>query len=216
MKKTIILTLALLITASAAGCSSGGSEDTVQETAAAVNNYVKQDTDTVVTGEIVSITGNMVTLALGEVQSGKQDSTGEKPESGSQSQDRQPPESDGSQSADGRQPPDMGNTDSTDGSRGGHGRHSEGEMPSFGENGEMPASGENGEMPSFGEGGGRKGGSGRSSIAKSGEEASYIIPVGMTIDGLTGKSADYSGLSEGLVISLTVDESGKVCAAGIV
>lgn len=51
------------------------------------------------------------------------------------------------------------------------------------------------------------------SITKSGEESSYIIPVGMTIDGLSGRSSDYSGITVGTILTLTVSEDGTVRAA---
>ena len=94
-----------------------------------------------------------------------------------------------------------------------------GEMPDFGGerpemNGEMPDFGGerpemNGEMPDF------KGGRKSSSIKKSGEEAEYIIPVGMPVSGLGGRSSDYSGITEGVVITLTINEKGIVCAAEV-
>lgn len=58
-----------------------------------------------------------------------------------------------------------------------------------------------------------KGGRKSASIIKSGEESSYIIPVGMTIDGLSGRSSDYSGITVGTILTLTVSEDGTVRAA---
>lgn len=58
-----------------------------------------------------------------------------------------------------------------------------------------------------------KGGRKSASITKSGEESSYIIPVGMTIDGLSGRSSDYSGITVGTILTLTVSEDGTVRAA---
>ena len=101
-----------------------------------------------------------------------------------------------------------------------------GEMPEM--NGEMPEgdfappdgerperSGEkpdwSGEMPTQGKGG-RRGGS---TVEKTGEEAQYILPVGMPIDGLSGRNTDYSGITAGTVITLTVNEKGVVCAAEV-
>lgn len=57
-----------------------------------------------------------------------------------------------------------------------------------------------------------KGGRKSASITKSGEESSYIIPVGMTIDGLSGRSSDYSGITVGTILTLTVSEDGTVRA----
>lgn len=58
-----------------------------------------------------------------------------------------------------------------------------------------------------------KGGRKSASITKSGEESSYMIPVGMTIAGLSGRSSDYSGITVGTILTLTVSEDGTVRAA---
>lgn len=58
-----------------------------------------------------------------------------------------------------------------------------------------------------------KGGRKSASITKSGEESRYIIPVGMTIDGLSGRFSDYSGITVGTILTLTVSEDGTVRAA---
>lgn len=58
-----------------------------------------------------------------------------------------------------------------------------------------------------------KGGRKSASITKNGEESSYMIPVGMTIDGLSGRSSDYSGITVGTILTLTVSEDGTVRAA---
>lgn len=58
-----------------------------------------------------------------------------------------------------------------------------------------------------------KGGRKSASITKSGEESSYMIPVGMTIDGLSGRSSEYSGITVGTILTLTVSEDGTVRAA---
>ena len=59
----------------------------------------------------------------------------------------------------------------------------------------------------------RRGGRKSASITKSGEESSYMIPVGMTIAGLSGRSTDYSGITVGTILTLTVSEDGTVRAA---
>lgn len=89
-----------------------------------------------------------------------------------------------------------------------------GEMPQM--NGEKPDRGGerpdmSGETPTQGRGG-RKG---SSTVQKTGEEAEYILPVGMPIDGLSGRNTDYSGVTTGAVITLTVNEQGVVCAAEV-
>lgn len=166
---------------------------TTEITTAAVNNYIKQSTDITVTGEVISIVGNEVTLALGELS----EDTPEKP--------KQDPITD-----------DAGKNLSV----------GERDMRSFGEG--MP---DGNEMPNFsgmtppdGEGisdlgsdmhmnGSNKQSS--ASIEKNGSEAIYIIPVGMTIDGLNGRNSDYSGITAGSVLTLTINSDGLVCAAEV-
>ena len=58
-----------------------------------------------------------------------------------------------------------------------------------------------------------RGGRKSASITKSGEESSYMIPVGMTIAGLSGRASDYSGITVGTILTLTVSEDGTVRAA---
>lgn len=176
----VILAFMSLCTMTLSACGDSSDENNMPENTAAVNNYVKQDTDTVVTGEVTKITGNKVTLALGTL-SKTEDTVDE-----------------------GREPPVMGN----------------GEMPSFGSGRPDMANGEkpdfSGERPDMAEGGSRDFAKGRrsaASVEKSGENAEYIIPVGMPIDGLSGRSSDYSGISAGTVLTLTVNADGVVCAA---
>ena len=69
----------------------------------------------------------------------------------------------------------------------------------------------NGEMP----GNMKVGRSGPASIEKSGETASYIIPVGMKISGANGRNNDYSSISAGMVLRLTLNADGYVVAAEI-
>ena len=153
-----------------------------------------QDGDTQVTGEVTSIVGNEVTLALGEViENERENRGGEKPVDGEM--------------------PEM--------SEGGFGN---GEMPEgfempeggFG-NGEMPEMPEGMKIPEGGFGGNMKGGRGGSStIEKSGETAAYTIPVGMTISGAGGRNSDYSAISAGMMLRLTLNSDGYVVAAEII
>ena len=157
-----------------AGCAFTGCEKKSEEPektteTAAVNNYVKKDSDTEVTGEITSIVGNEITLAIGDADTSSSDSD-EKPS------------------------------------------FEDGERPSFGD-GEMPSFGD-GERPSFGDGE-RPKRKKSASVTKTGEEKSYIIPAGMPVTGLSSRKTDYSGLSEGMVIKLTVNSDGVVCAAEV-
>ena len=190
-KKSFFLLLALL-TLNLTACSDSA-EETQQITTAAPNNYTAVSTDTTVSGEVTAIAGNYVTLALGTVEENKDDSDN------SHSDDK----SDGNYDMPSNLP-DAPNND---------GNGTPPEMP----DGNMP-SGDMPEMPSGdmnapdGAGFGR-GGRKSASITKSGEESSYMIPVGMTIAGLSGHSSDYSGITVGTILTLTVSEDGTVRAA---
>ncbi len=190
-KKSFFLLLALL-TLNLTACSDSA-EETQQITTDAPNNYTAVSTDTTVSGEVTAIAGNYVTLALGTVEENKDDSDN------SNSDDK----SDGNYDML-SDLPDAPNND---------GNGTPPEMP----DGNMP-SGDMPEMPSGdmnapdGAGFGR-GGRKSASITKSGEESSYMIPVGMTIAGLSGRSSDYSGITVGTILTLTVSEDGTVRAA---
>ena len=190
-KKSFFLLLALL-TLNLTACSDSA-EETQQITTAAPNNYTAVSTDTTVSGEVTAIAGNYVTLALGTVEENKDDSDN------SHSDDK----SDGNYDM----PSDLPDAPNNDGN-GTPPEMPDGNMPS----GDMP------EMPSGdfsapdGAGFGR-GGRKSASITKSGEESSYMIPVGMTIAGLSGRSSDYSGITVGTILTLTVSEDGTVRAA---
>ena len=162
---------------------SDSSETQEQVQTAAANNYTAVATDTVVSGEVTAIAGNYVTLALGTVDENTDDN---KSDDSSDSKPDMPADFDGEQ-------PQMPNGENMP-----SGDMPSGSMP----DGNMPS----GSMPDFG---GRKG----ASLTKSGEEGSYIIPVGMTIDGLSGRSSDYSGITVGTILTLTVSEDGTVRAA---
>ena len=184
MKKTAMLLCAMMLLA---GCAeTEKKQDTV--TTAAVNNYEKKADDTVISGEITAITGNEITLALGEIggPSERPDMTSERP-----------------------------------------GRNSEGktDMPSDGDE-KRPErssertvgnSGSGMTSPDDISGGSERKRSGKrnSSVKKTGEEQTFIIPVGMPIDGLSGRKTDYSGLSVGMAVTLTINSEGTVCKAEI-
>lgn len=191
-KKSFFLLLAML-TLNLTACSDSA-EEAQQMTTAAPNNYTAVSTDTTVSGEVTAIAGNYVTLALGTVEENKDDNS-----DNNTSDDKSGDNSD--------MKSDFPDTPNNDGSS------TPPEMP----DGNMP-SGDMPEMPSgdfsapdgagFGKGGRKS-----ASITKSGEESSYIIPVGMTIDGLSGRSSDYSGITVGTILTLTVSEDGTVRAA---
>ncbi len=174
----IILSVLALYSTVLAGCSESSDKTDMPAETAAVNNYVPTSTDKTVTGEVTKITGNRITLALGNItedNSTPDENSGDAPEAGG----------------------DMPRMN--------------GDMPDFG--GEMPDM--NGTPPEMGDMPSGKGGRKSASVEKTGEEAEYILPVGMPIDGLSGRSNDYSGVSAGDVITLTVNEQGTVCAAEV-
>jgi hypothetical protein len=187
----IILTVLAMYSSALAGCSDSSQQNEMPMETAEVNNYVPTSTDKTVTGEVTKITGNRITLALGTISEDSSteqsdDENGNAPEADSGS-----PDMSGDMPDMGGDMPDMG-----------------GNMPDMG--GGMPDMG-GGDMPQMGNGGGHS----SVSIEKTGEEAEYILPVGMPIDGLSGRSNDYSGISAGVVLTLTVNEQGSVCAAEV-
>lgn len=190
-KKSFFLLLALL-TLNLTACSDSA-EETQQITTAVPNNYTAVSTDTTVSGEVTAIAGNYVTLALGTVEENKDDSDN------SNSDDK----SDGNYDM----PSDLPDAPNNDGN-GTPPEMPDGNMPS-GDMPEMPS----GDMNAPDGAGFGRGGRKSASITKSGEESSYMIPVGMTIAGLSGRSSDYSGITVGTILTLTVSEDGTVRAA---
>ena len=190
-KKSFFLLLALL-TLNLTACSDSA-EETQQITTAAPNNYTAVSTDTTVSGEVTAIAGNYVTLALGTVEENKDDSDNSNSDDKSDGNYDMPSERPDAPNNDGNgTPPEM----------------PDGNMPS-GDMPEMPS----GDMNAPDGAGFGRGGRKSASITKSGEESSYIIPVGMTIAGLSGRSSDYSGITVGTILTLTVSEDGTVRAA---
>lgn len=191
-KKSFFLLLAML-TLNLTACSDSA-EEAQQMTITAPNNYTAVSTDTTVSGEVTAIAGNYVTLALGTVEENKDDNS-DNNNSDDKSGDNSDMKSDF---------PDAPNNDSS----GTPPEMPDGNMPS-GDMPEMPS----GDFSAPDSAGFGKGGRKSASITKSGEESSYMIPVGMTIDGLSGRSSDYSGITVGTILTLTVSEDGTVRAA---
>lgn len=190
-KKSFFLLLALL-TLNLTACSDSA-EETQQITTAAPNNYTAVSTDTTVSGEVTAIAGNYVTLALGTVEENKDDSDNRHSDDKSDGNYDMPSDLPDAPNNDGNgTPPEM----------------PDGNMPS-GDMPEMPS----GDMNAPDGAGFGRGGRKSASITKSGEESSYMIPVGMTIAGLSGRSSDYSGITVGTILTLTVSEDGTVRAA---
>ncbi|MCD7731780.1 MAG: hypothetical protein LUI05_09865 [Oscillospiraceae bacterium] len=190
-KRILSIITALALAAVLAGCSDDEDSNSSADAAETEQTeYVMQDGDYQVTGEVSSIVGNEVTLDLGEVE-----------------------ESEASQIDFGETSESDGETDEMSGEM----PEMSGEMPEMG--GEMPEMG--GEMPDMsgmdgGKGGMRNGGEQKSSyeITKSGESGVYLIPYGMTVTG-NGRSGDYSSITEGTLLRLTITADGYVAAAEI-
>ncbi|MBQ8780587.1 MAG: hypothetical protein IJZ72_02775 [Oscillospiraceae bacterium] len=227
LKFTAAVTAFLMMT----GCSAEKNEDIKPvENTSVQTEYVMQEGDTQVTGEVTEIVGNEVTLALGEVSETDGGRMPERTENGEMSEgfgngempegfeNGEMPEGFGSGEmpegfGSGEMPEGFGNSEMPEG-------FGNGEMPEGFGNGEMPEGFGNGEMPEGFGNGEMKGGRGRSgrgsaSVEKSGETASYIIPVGMTVTGAGGRNSDYSSISAGTVLKLTLNSDGYVAAAEI-
>ncbi len=191
MKKNILIILAAIAVSCTTACSEKEQTPAPAQQTAAVNGYVKKDTDTIISGEVTEITGNRVTLALGTIA----EMPAEDKPNGSEKLDR-PDNIDFPDNAEMPKGMDFPSGERPDG------------MDFQGsENPEGMAFPNGMEMP---EGGRHKNGS---AIEKNGKEEVYIIPVGMTVDGLSGRSSDYSGITVGTVLTLTVNSDGIVCAA---
>lgn len=187
MKINKIIIISALAVFICAGCDNSDKMTTntaVQDNHAEV--YEMQEGDSQVSGEVISIVGNEVTLALGEVneretpsESMPESSVGD--DSGEPSLNERPSRGNGSDFANGEKP----------------------DPSSFEKNRD-----ESGQF-------GNKQRSAGAVIEKSGDTAAYIIPVGMTVSGVSGHSSDYSGISEGDILTLIIDSEGTVKSAEV-
>lgn len=196
-KKYLFLILAVLTLNAAVftACSDEKEESFAAEDN--TNNYTAAASDTTVTGEVTAISGNYVTLALGTVKESSEASENTEQDGEARGFDGKMPEMNGDM-------PEMdGDFSKMDGERPGM----NGEMPEM--NGDMSEM-SGGHFGANGSYGGRKS---SASIEKSGEEYSCTLPVGMNIDGLSGRSSDYSAVTVGTVLTLTISEDGVVRAA---
>ncbi|MGN1137596.1 MAG: hypothetical protein ACI4SF_15440 [Oscillospiraceae bacterium] len=202
IKKTIIIAAMAMLVFSACGKSDDAADNTVSQQQAEV--YEIQEGDTQISGEVISIVGNEVTLALGEVTERKMPSesvpeNGESSDTDNSSSAERPVRGERGSSADGEKP-DFGSVD-----KGEHSYLADGEAAD-------PGSFEKGE--NSGQFGSKHGGA-TVALEKSGESGTYIIPVGMTVGGLSGRSSDYSGISEGDILTLIIDSEGTVKSAEV-
>jgi hypothetical protein len=221
--KFIAAVIAVIMTSVLTACSKSEDSSKTSNGSSSVTQteYVMQEGDTQVTGEVSEIVGNEVTLELGEVsQSGG--GSHEMPADGS-SADEAGEETGGSEvsGSDGGEKHAKGNGEMPEMADGSRPEMPDGEQPQI-KDGETPPSmgdGEapqmkDGEMPQMDEGqGGEKKSS--SSIEKSGETATYIIPAGMQVSGSSSKTSDYSCITAGTILRLTLNSDGDVVAAEI-
>lgn len=195
MKKILIIFTLCAVCAAFSGCKK--ENDPNVQTSETVTEYVMQEGDTVVSGEVVSVVGNEVTINVGTV---------------SQEESAQPP-------SDGEMPAE-GDTDGEGGDmpqRGERPNFGDGDMPDFA-GGERP---DGGEKPDFSGGDMQDGenfrGGKKSSVKveTTGESESYIIPVGMTVSGSSGRQSDYNAISVGAAVQITLNSEGLVVACEI-
>jgi hypothetical protein len=220
--KKFYLFLMLFAFCFACGCSSGTNSQNKNNNnssrPAQTETTVLSSNQTQVAGKVTSIIGNEVVLALGEISTSSMLQAENNETSASNSENSSASTSSSE------------NQDSKNSFRG-NGQRPSGEMPSgekpsgmpSGEapSGEMPSgmpSGEapSGEMPSGGNFAGRTGG--KVEITLNGETGTYIIPVGLSLSGLSGNTTDFSAITEGMILRLTLEtnsDSTKVIAAEV-
>ncbi len=216
MKRIAALVISITLVLFAAGCSKSNDNKSAAATHKGtmdISQAASSDT-TVVYGRVDSIVGNEVTLALGKPQQGSGMATA------SSADEQQDAQSEGQKSTDGtgnaggeRASGNMGERPSG---------NATGEMPSGGPpSGEMPAGGPpSGEMPSGNPPSGEKQQESATGTAKqggrsvtldyTGETATYLLPVGMAIG-----TGDFSDVTEGMVLSLTLNADSTITAVTI-
>lgn len=209
MKKKLVVLMAVLLILAVCGC--GQQEETVVINIEAKPQDDKGSADAprqaeqsaglsaqTVVGRVDSIVGNEVTLTLGTV-----DSTG---------QERRSNENDntGSPQADG-----MPSTEDRSGAPGGDmpGEMTEGAFPFEGM--EMPQRGDREASNRPVGGNSRGGGNGEASASRvnvsyTGKTAVYLLPVGMAIG-----TGDFTTVSEGMVLQLSLNDEGTITAVSI-
>lgn len=192
----------LLLTLASCGKDTESSKSgTSKETSSAM--YTLKEGDIQLSGQVTSVTGNEITLELAQTTTAEDIyAKGENPEADKEQADMPP--------ADGEKPEFNGEKPD----------FADGEKPEF--NGEMPdfADGEkpefNGEMPDFGgqmpNGKESKG----SSFKLTGKAETYILPAGMTISGLSGRANDFTAVTVGMNLKLTINSDGDVVAAEVI
>lgn len=194
MKKIFLTPLIIACITVLSGCEKDGKNSGIPREImtdnTAVTEYIMQEGDTQIVGEVTQIVGNEVTLALGELaENGTEGGIPLVPQNG-----ENPQMPDGGF-------PDMGDGDFPN--------MPEGSFPNM-DGGDFPDM-NSGEASEFQV----KGRKAFVSVKKSGETGTYIIPVGMTVSGASGRNNDYSAISAGMTIRLTLNSDGYTVSAEI-
>ena len=171
----------------------GKEEQNVEFTSGTVTEYVMQDGDSTIIGEVVSIIGNEVTIDVGSISEETKDMPPKNDEVITSAADEN--EDVGSETSEAKlqgnkEIPEMG-----------------GEIPDM--SGERPNTDE--EIPDMG----RERPGNSVEVIKTGETESYIIPVGMSVTGGSGRSSDYNAITAGAAIQITLNSEGLVVACEI-
>lgn len=212
MKRIAALVFSITLVLFAAGCSKSNGNQSAAATHKGTMDFsqaASSDT-TVVYGRVDSIVGNEVTLALGKPQQQSEEtasssSVTDGDSAKTQTAGEQEPKTEG-QSSEKR---GSGGSGTRQWSNSTSGSANTGEMPSgAAQSGEMPS----GEMPSQ-EGNTQQSGTQRArsvTLDYTGETATYLLPVGMTIG-----TGDFSDVTEGMVLSLTLSADSTITAVTI-
>lgn len=212
MKRIMMLSLCVLLPAVLLGCSAAQAEEGKNAQQEGVIQSAVQTGGTTVYGKVEKIVGNEVVLALGEPERSTASSMGGRPDDTTGEGEAQ------GEFSGGERP-------SMQVSEGSGERPSGGQMPSGG-SGERPSGGQMtsggfGERPSGNmtfessgqslQEGGASSGTGRSvTLTYSGETKTFLLPVGMAIG-----SGDFSNVSKGMVLALSLDGEEMITAVRI-
>lgn len=178
----------------------GKEEQNVEFTSGTVTEYVMQDGDSTIIGEVVSIIGNEVTIDVGSISEETKDMPPKNDEVITSAADEN--EDVGSETSEAKL---QGNKEIPE--MGGEIPDMSGEIPDM--SGERPNTDE--EIPDMG----RERPGNSVEVIKTGETESYIIPVGMSVTGGSGRSSDYNAITAGAAIQITLNSEGLVVACEI-
>ena len=195
MKRIMMLSLCLLLIAALLGCSAQAEKEKTLQQEGVIQSAVQTE-GTTVYGKVEKIVGNEVVLALGEPERSTASSMGGRPNGTTG-------EGEASQG-------DVSGGERPQVSEGVGTRPSGGQMPSgnFGERPSGNVTFENGQSL---QAGGTLTETGRSvTLTYSGETGTFLLPVGMAIG-----AGDFSNVSKGMVLALSLDGEEMVTAVRI-